>query len=625
MFEKELFLISEHIEENMNSNLKSKTEFKFDNTMSIYSGYSGILFFYLNMYKCFNKTGHYVLVKNIADFIVKNYKKDKHLTNSFHTGYLGVAYVLFVTYDSLKIKSYYDDAKYIVEDYLKRKFKSSTVDFLNGTAGEIIGLLKVSEYFNETNFTEQLNLKINELFESVFFTEHGIVFENSYTFQKPLCGISHGSSGYAWVCFLLSKIIDNQYLFFVKDALKYEDSNYNKKLQEWPDFRSPDSDIIKRGDLKNLPRPESMKLNETKHPNLWCHGSSGIILARIAINEYLNDKSYEKLIDSTLLKNEKIVLNNLSNSFNLCHGILGNSEVFLRVNRSKLKNLKIDSKKIFVKNIENYLGHKHSIFNNSSITDYSLFTGLTGVGYYILRNGRDKKVESILLPDINKWSKVDFDINQLVKTESLLYNTLCKRFPLTFKSINNKTTLLEIIQKTLKEYDFKSNFLNFFAKSIYNSFADKREIMVNFKHELKIYLFMQKNLNHSAWLYEKNYNISTTNSVNWTDNDTIISLTDKMLVLSKTIKPNITTINNKVINLYYLSDFGLNEQEIDVFTFKIICKIKKVKVIKMQSLYSYAESLFVNNTPYEDITEFTKKLITGLSTLGLIYIHNELK
>ena len=45
----------------------------------------------------------------------------------------------------------------------------------------------------------------------------------------------------------------------------------------------------------------------------------------------------------------------------------------------------------------------------------------------------------------------------------------------------------------------------------------------------------------------------------------------------------------------------------------------------MQSLYSYAESLFVNNTPYEDITEFTKKLITGLSTLGLIYIHNELK
>ncbi len=174
----------------------------------------------------------------------------------------------------------------------------------------------------------------------------------------PLLGFSHGTAGIAYALLKLSQLEeDPQFSSIAKGALLYERSQFCPEKKNWP----------------------RLSANKSTAMCTWCHGATGVGLARIASLPLLADPSLSVEIDIAL----ETTLNHLDQGpLNLCCGPLGRLE-FLREASYALGRGNLDS--IIQRTLQAIYHATTRLKTSDTFHHPGFMQGSSGLGYTLLR------------------------------------------------------------------------------------------------------------------------------------------------------------------------------------------------------------------------------------------------
>jgi len=336
----------------------------------IYNGVLGIAYFYgylaheTNNEK-FKKIAHACIQTALKEDSIP----DKQIISAY-SGYGSLIYVLQHFSKLWNDKSLLDIANNYLTKIDRAIDNDKNFDFLNGAAGTLIVTLN---FYLETGSNKALNIARkcgDHLIKNAIKMSVGYGWTPSNKKDGIfLSGLSHGNAGISLALLYLYKVLkDKNYFEMAKEALKYENSLYDSKENNWLDLRDNSGN------------------DSTKSVTHWCSGAPGIGLGRLRMLDFYKSdilKNDLKLaIDQTLLEG----ITGLN--FSLCHGDLGNLELLLLAS-SRTKN-----KDLYEKTME--LAYKIMYTTNKNEYDWkcgvpggqqtpNFMVGLAGIGYQLLR------------------------------------------------------------------------------------------------------------------------------------------------------------------------------------------------------------------------------------------------
>jgi type 2 lantibiotic biosynthesis protein LanM len=258
-------------------------------------------------------------------------------------------------------------------------------DVIGGGSGAILGLIKLYRATNEKRVLAKAEQIAQFLLESRRSIDGFILWPFDET-NRALTGFSHGTAGYAYTFSLLAKATNNpKYQNAAEECLAYDESVFSHDEGNWPDKRN----------TTNLQNPSKKLLFLCQ----WCHGSGGIGLSRIAMKQYGDQRDTSTNLD--IFRAIQSIKKNWPHDLDhLCCGNTGNAELLLE-SGLKLGNSDdlYESRKMLSQVIIQARESDGYKFAHASPVQYnvSLFTGISGIGYSILRQLKPNKIPNVLI------------------------------------------------------------------------------------------------------------------------------------------------------------------------------------------------------------------------------------
>ncbi len=247
-----------------------------------------------------------------------------------------------------------------------------------GAAGAILGLLTLYQATKSPNVLQKAIICGQHLLN------HRISVNNAPKAGKtladrPLTGLSCGAAGIAYALLKLYEVTnDREYLEAAKESIAYEHSVFSAKHSNWPDFRQS---------------TQQLKFNVS-----WCHGASGIGIARLGGLSILKTAEIERDIEVALQTTQNYCLQDLDS---VCYGNFGRIETLLvaahKLSRAQLQETALKQATLAITKAEET--GTYQMLHNLPTHKFSLsfFQGIAGIGYEILRLAFPEKVLSVLL------------------------------------------------------------------------------------------------------------------------------------------------------------------------------------------------------------------------------------
>ena len=252
-------------------------------------------------------------------------------------------------------------------------------DVMMGSAGAILGLLALFAETEEPAILEKAIACGQHLLAHQIGVDGCPGAWKNFE-DRPLTGFSHGASGIAYALLRLYSVT-HSYVYkeaFI-EGMAYERSVFNTSVANWPDFRS-----------------STQKSDKPKFMVSWCHGASGIGLARLGSLGILDTEEIRQDIEVALRTTQRYGLQELDH---LCCGNFGRIEVLLMaaktLGREELfKAAQIQASKAVARAEQ----REYQLFNNSiSAFSPGFFQGTAGIGYELLRLAYPETLSSVLL------------------------------------------------------------------------------------------------------------------------------------------------------------------------------------------------------------------------------------
>ncbi|MET8622716.1 type 2 lanthipeptide synthetase LanM family protein [Kitasatospora sp. NPDC004669] len=185
-------------------------------------------------------------------------------------------------------------------------------DVLAGNAGTIGGLLAWAAVRPGPAVTDALAACAERLVQAAAPHPEGgagwLPASLAGTATRPLAGFAHGGSGIAWALARAGhRLGDPRLPRLALAAVAYERTLFDATAANWRDVR------------------EDGGPDGPSHPALWCHGASGIALARTALARLLPGAS-ESLLAERDTALGTVLREGFGHNSSLCHGDLGNLE-----------------------------------------------------------------------------------------------------------------------------------------------------------------------------------------------------------------------------------------------------------------------------------------------------------
>ncbi|MDP7034720.1 MAG: type 2 lanthipeptide synthetase LanM family protein, partial [Planctomycetota bacterium] len=185
------------------------------------------------------------------------------------SGMGGDLYILVRVASFLGKKSLIQEASRMAHLLKPRHIRNDKVlDIIGGSAGLLLGLLSLYQETEERSVLERAIQAGDHLLSSRILTPSGLpTWDTLGTGEThPLTGFSHGAAGIALALIRLASVTDrDRFRKGAEDGLRYERSVYCPNNRNWPDFRS-----MEEGEIPGF-------------PSQWCHGATGIGLARLGM------------------------------------------------------------------------------------------------------------------------------------------------------------------------------------------------------------------------------------------------------------------------------------------------------------------------------------------------------
>jgi len=247
------------------------------------------------------------------------------------------------------------------------------LDVVSGAAGVILAALSIYDITKDNNV-----LLAAKRFGDVL-VERQIKESGGWTtiVADPLCGFSHGCAGISYALLRLTDACgESIYRQAAELALRFERRHFDHRLQNWPDFRTK-AEIAKES------------------PNAWCHGGVGIGLARLASWPYIDTLETADEINAVMVKT---VAGDFSGADHLCCGNFGKIDFLLSVaaRNANQELLKTAQSKAICLCMRSHLNGTFSWPIGTNRYNPGFFTGLSGVGYELLRAYHPESFPSVI-------------------------------------------------------------------------------------------------------------------------------------------------------------------------------------------------------------------------------------
>lgn len=341
----------------------------------LYDGLPGIaLFFaYLGQYSQ-NELYKKIALRCLHPMLrqIENFGNSKNSRIGVFTGISGYIFVLTELSKLWDDQSLLPYIEWCVNELELRYEADDTFDIIGGGAGAILVLTNKSHQGKYIPLAERIGQKV--LSEAVHESS-GIGWLG--VSSRPLSGFSHGNAGIALALYQLYKATNNKiFEIGAEKALRYERTLF--KNNNWLDRR----DIVDQE-------------YESPAAAAWCHGAPGILLSRIKLKQLGYQDAF---IDSEIENAIRITQHSgFGRDHSLCHGDLGNAEILFLTSLLDKKTDILDSYHSVINNTIqeiNSTGWKTGISKN--FIHPGLMTGISGIGYGLLRAFDPKGVPSIL-------------------------------------------------------------------------------------------------------------------------------------------------------------------------------------------------------------------------------------
>ena len=256
--------------------------------------------------------------------------------------------------------------------YTLRQFdlsKYGAPDRMIGMSGLLSSLCRFEEYQNQKELIQ--NAADSLLAMKTLEYKGKRIWKPFQNTERPISGAGHGIAGIAEALFAASKILDdNKYLPAIDEAIQFEHESYSPKFGTWSDLRS---------------------YPPTGYMHGYCSGSAGIgiMLERMRKNGYTGNL-LDECIHLAEQSTDSLPLNQRDH---LCCGNSAIVEYYLTVDRYEEagKVLYAMQKRCEQDGNYRYMAYQ---FNNSLTA--SLFYGVSGIGYEMLRYAEPDKILSVI-------------------------------------------------------------------------------------------------------------------------------------------------------------------------------------------------------------------------------------
>ncbi|HEY9300852.1 MAG TPA: type 2 lanthipeptide synthetase LanM family protein, partial [Phormidium sp.] len=199
--------------------------------------------------------------------------------------------------------------------------------------------------------------------------------------QKHYTGFSHGAAGIAYALLQLYAVTEKEaFLTAAIDAITYEHSVFSPTAANWPDFRA-----------------FAQQNGQPTFMVSWCHGATGIGLARLGSFSVFKTNEIEQDIEIALQTTQKYGLKDVDC---VCCGNFGRIELLQvageKLSRPELKEIAAQRTTWAVNWAQKAGGYKLPNLPNSVFSP-SFFQGTSGIGYELLRLAYPEVLPSVLL------------------------------------------------------------------------------------------------------------------------------------------------------------------------------------------------------------------------------------
>jgi type 2 lantibiotic biosynthesis protein LanM len=265
------------------------------------------------------------------------------------------------------------------EDLIK---KDKNYSLVKGSAGFIIACTNYLQYQKSVRAEYLVVKAAKHLLKNAIKTPEYIAWK--IISKKPLSGIAHGASGFALAfskLYILTR--DKTHLEIVKKILNYEKTLFEKDQKNWLDVRDI---VINKNSDKNI------------CSTAWSHGAPGIGLTRLSLlkSNIYQDYDFKEDLEVAM---ETTLYNGFGGKQSLSYGDFGNLEIlheyclyFDDENTKKQMNT-------IIRQLIDSIDQNGWNLGSKKIYSLGMMTGITGIGYQLLKIAYPNIVPSILTGD----------------------------------------------------------------------------------------------------------------------------------------------------------------------------------------------------------------------------------
>ncbi|HSF43117.1 MAG TPA: type 2 lanthipeptide synthetase LanM family protein [Thermoanaerobaculia bacterium] len=266
----------------------------------------------------------------------------------------------------------------------------TSFDLMAGAAGCIPGLLALHRTEPSDRALELAAACGEHLLRHVLPMERGASWlppDIRKIASGPLTGFGHGAAGYAWSLLELAAATgDSRFRRAALDAVEYERGHFVPELGTWRELRTIEKTNV------------GLLSEDSVYLIAWCHGAPGVGLSRLRALRHVDDPEMYREIDVAL---RSTLEKGFDRSHCLCHGDLGNAELFLEA-AGRLPEggrWRAEAGRAGARVLAGVAegGWKSGLPRGVEVP--GLMNGLAGMGYGLLRLALPERIPSVLLLD----------------------------------------------------------------------------------------------------------------------------------------------------------------------------------------------------------------------------------
>ncbi|MCD8178194.1 MAG: lanthionine synthetase C family protein [Tannerellaceae bacterium] len=363
--------------------LYSKIREKEKKSFGLYTGEFGILLFLFYYSKYSSKSKYTLLTEEYAQKMFGQFL-EKESIHTFCSGFSGELYLVeylrennFIDFDIRPVQKVLDD--YLVCQ-MRQNIQNHYYDFMHGALGVGLYFLKRKVH---SHYIREL---IDFLYESAEkdIDKQLFKWESVIDSQKNLKGYNLSMShGIASIIIFLSRVVKDGFSGErVKTMLEGAVNFVLSQKRDLSQFGSYYPSYVLKNGIKNIP---------TKSPLSWCYGDLGLGVAFWQAGTVLSKREWIeeglKIFQLTRIINLKE--DNVLDA-GICHGSAGIAMIFRRMffetNNEEFRKIGVFwlNKTLTFANFEDGLAGYKTFSNSKWSCDYSLLTGISGIGLVLL-------------------------------------------------------------------------------------------------------------------------------------------------------------------------------------------------------------------------------------------------